>query len=69
MINFLSMIVGTIILIFVYLKTWAITLQEHVDFTKKKTYIFIMFMIVSILFINLFITSSLKLILVKLVLL
>ena len=67
MINFLSMIIGAIILIFVYLKTWAITLEEHLDFTKKKNYIFILFMLVSILFINIFITSSLKLILVFLV--
>ena len=67
MINILSMVISGIILIFVYLKTWATTLQEHVDFTKKKTYIFILFMYVALLFINLFITSSLKLILVFLI--
>ena len=67
MINILSMVISGIILIFVYLKTWATTLQEHVDFTKKKTYIFILFMYVALLLINFFVTSSLKLILVFLI--
>ena len=64
MINILSILLGVIILIFIYLKTWTVTLQEHIDFSKKQTYIVLLLLFIVLSFINLYITSSLKLLLV-----
>lgn len=67
MTNVLPILISVIIFIFVYLKTWSVTLQEHIDFSKKSTFILLIFMLISLLIVNLYITSSLKLLLAFLI--
>lgn len=57
----IAILLSIIILTFIDFKIWSNVLNERVNFTRKRVYILILFMIISSMLINLFVTSSLKL--------
>lgn len=62
MIKIISIALSVILLTFVDFKIWSEFLKEKPNWKSKKTWCWILFLIISSIFINLFVSSSLKLI-------
>lgn len=62
-----SIILSIILSTIVYFKVWTVILHERIDFSNKNVYAYILFMVISLVLVNLYITSSLKLFLAFLI--